>query len=459
LTTSAPNELYLVLESFKPALRSIDLRCIAVSPPSEEYWQNLVTSVFLSAKTVDEVKAEQKTIPKIRNNNSFALFCNAVPFNSHVLEKIAEGELRIPVAPFGRIRIQFRKSDLFGLKVRSSREWKDGYPWLLKAVDSGLDEERKELWSIVDKQTILPTQFGFDNILKMIEYYLRISYHMNERKDIEVVIWPPATIENLGFKNNNLEVTLEKTSKLKGLQLNLSAMRENATIWRDIREIEFEKTEFRNNPEVFDTKKLLPLDFLDAKLIHRDSGLTLDEKHKRVPIKNVAEPFLKTLDSFCSLDEFEKMLFEPEHEKKTQDVFEDAVAWLLSLAGFDVIRLRLGMKSFDKLIVGEGYEKGCADIIAYEENERILLIECDTGPVDEIKVQKLAETKRYFREKLKGYEKLPIVPILFSPRDFRKSSPSTDVMIAHRSVIERIFEAVVQGNQEKARSLLYYSGF
>ena len=201
---------------------------------------------------------------------------------------------------------------------------------------------------------------------------------------------------------------------------------------------------------------MLPFDWLQVELIHRDSGLTLDKDHRKVPLTNIAEPFLKTLDSFCSLHDFEKMLFEPEHEKKAQDVFEDAVAWLLSLAGFDVIRLRLGMKSFDKLIVGEGYQKGCADIIAYEENERILLIECTTGPADEIKVQKLAETKKYFREKLKGYEKLPIVPILFSPSDFRKSSPSIDVMIADQSVIKRILEAVVKGKREDARSILYY---
>jgi hypothetical protein len=60
---------------------------------------------------------------------------------------------------------------------------------------------------------------------------------------------------------------------------------------------------------------------------------------------------------------------------------------------------------------------------------------------------------------LKGYEKLPIVAILFSPRDIRKSSPSIDVMIADQSVVRRIFEAVVQGNREIARSILYYSGF
>lgn len=110
-------------------------------------------------------------------------------------------------------------------------------------------------------------------------------------------------------------------------------------------------------------------------------------------------------------------------------------------------------------IIESGYHIGSADIIAYEGNERILLIDCDIGSVDPKKVQKLAELKKHFREKLKDYEKLPIVPILFSPKDFRQTSSSIDVMIADESVIKRIFEAVVQGNRKRARSILYYSGF
>ena len=126
------------------------------------------------------------------------------------------------------------------------------------------------------------------------------------------------------------------------------------------------------------------------------------------------------------------------------------------MAGFDVIRLRIGKKKFEK--VGEGYEIGSADIIAYEENKRILLIDCTINTVDPKKVKKLAELKKHFREELIGYEKLPIVPVLFLSKDFRETSPSLDVMIAGQSVIKRIFEAVVKGNREKARSILYYSG-
>lgn len=46
----APDELFPVLEALKPVLKSIDIRTIAVAPPSEGSWQNLVSSVYLTEK-------------------------------------------------------------------------------------------------------------------------------------------------------------------------------------------------------------------------------------------------------------------------------------------------------------------------------------------------------------------------------------------------------------------------
>ena len=232
-----------------------------MAPPSEEYWRNLVTSIFISNKTLDEVKNEQKTIPKIRNNY-FSLFYDVVPFDYYALTKISEGQFRIPVTMVGGNRIQFRKSDIFKLKVNSTQEWIDSsYTWILKTASSGTEAERKELWDIVDEQSILAKQFEFDSIPKMIQDYLKIGYSPRERKDIEITIYPPATIDNLHFKKNNLEVTLNKKAKLSNLQLNLNAQRQNRIVWRKTHKIDFEKTEFKNNPEIIDIQKILPLDF------------------------------------------------------------------------------------------------------------------------------------------------------------------------------------------------------
>ena len=436
-----------------------------VGKPAED-WQNLITSIFLSEKTIDEVKNEQKAIAKI-HNNYFALFHDVLPFSYDIFEKMSEGIFKIQTE-FGRIPIQFGKVNILESKVVSSNEWVAGkYTLMLRTINSGLEEERRELWSIAGQQKILLTQLDFKTIPDLIKHYLKIRYTNNERKDIEIVISPPATIKNLKFKNNDLQVILKKTSKINDLQLNLSVDRNNITIRRDRIQIPFEKTEFTNSPEVFKNPKMLYSDFLKVKLIHVNSGLTLDTADIKVPLDKVGDPFVKIFDAFCSLDKLKKMLFEPENYGKDPDkIFENAITWLLSLSGYEAVRIGVilkkingGEERFDTLFAESNYHIGSADIIAYERNERILLIDCDIGIVDPKKVQKLAELKKYFRKKLKNYKKLPIVPILFSPRSVRSDSPSIDVFIADQAVIQNIFEAVVQGDQEQARSFLYYSGF
>jgi len=65
-----PDDLLPVLKAFSPALKSIDVRTVAVCPASEEHWQNLVTSIFLSDKTVEEIKLEHKKLSIVRNDEN-----------------------------------------------------------------------------------------------------------------------------------------------------------------------------------------------------------------------------------------------------------------------------------------------------------------------------------------------------------------------------------------------------
>ena len=420
---------------------------------SDMQWHNLITSIFLSNKTVDEIKAEQKQIPIIKNN-IFTIYHDALPFAYSNFDRFFDGEIRFPVISPIQYQIEGEKFNHTTLKVISTQEWIDGYlSYPLKSVHVGNEDDRKKLWEILQNQSTITKRFGFPNIQELITHYLKIQFDHGSKKDFEIVISPLVKIKNVQFSENQFIVNIQSSSELDGLQLNILLKRESQTMWRDTREIE--RT---NNSIVFSVASMLPFDALEVELIHRESCLTLDRAYETVPLENATEPLLRILDGFCSIDKFRKLLFEPETEKKPQDVFEDAVTWLLSLAGFETIRLRIGRKPFDKLLNNGVYHVGSADIIAYEENKRILLIDCDIGTVDPKKVQKLAELKKHFRERLKGYEKLPIVPILFTPKDFRGASPSLDVMIADQAIIKRIFKAVAQGNREHARSLLYYSG-
>lgn len=106
-------------------------------------------------------------------------------------------------------------------------------------------------------------------------------------------------------------------------------------------------------------------------------------------------------------------------------------------------------RTFDSLRLESGYDIGCADIIAYKENDCLLFVDCDIGALDDKKIQRLSETCKHFRKTLKTYGKFRFVPVLFTIKDCDAQSNS-GVRIADRKVIEKMFEELVKGNRDQA---------
>lgn len=117
---------------------------------------------------------------------------------------------------------------------------------------------------------------------------------------------------------------------------------------------------------------------------------------------------------------------------------------------------RNNLVSLDVLRNESGYPIGSADIIAYEDNERVLLVDCDIGPLDENKIQKLVETRNHFVA-LFDYGELKIVPVLFSPRNLGEAAQNKPVAIVDGFAIERMLEELAKGDRESARSKIYSS--
>lgn len=130
---------------------------------------------------------------------------------------------------------------------------------------------------------------------------------------------------------------------------------------------------------------------------------------------------------------------------------------LLSLCGFYTINLGSKIvlangkeKKFDVLKNSNSFPFGRSDIIAYEDNKRILLIDCDIGVPDNKKIDALLETSHYFiRENLiVGFE---FLPVLFSPKDCNLELKGKRLGIVDKPVIENILEDLAKGNRENAR--------
>lgn len=200
---------------------------------------------------------------------------------------------------------------------------------------------------------------------------------------------------------------------------------------------------------------------MNVELINRAAPLTVDKCTITAPLENTVEPFLNSLSAFCPFEDFKKMLFEPEHYgKQPPQIFELAVSWLFSLAGFQTIHLGAqiktskGKKSFDSLVAKEsGMPIGSADILAYEENERLLLIDCDIGGIDENKLGKLRDACKHLADANK-LGKFSFVPVVCTPKECELRSENS-VVIVDRLALEGIFEEIAKGNREAAKDKIF----
>jgi hypothetical protein len=468
------------LRAFQPFLKSIDMRTIAVSPSPSEEWENLVTSMVVSEKSVAEVKEEQSNLPKIRTNQ-IALFTYTGAFDFSIFEDFIKGSFGynrvltpLGSVAFGSLRVETRQFNPLDLKMVSQQRRIEGVlKWVLSAAGSNTSPEREQLWSIVQNQAMIAKLHGYSSMEELIKEILQIE-NISHNIDFRLSIFDLAKIRNVNFSDSSFEVEIEKVKGLKDLQLNVKVERTtDGGFQRTVLKKPFplDKCEEEPSGKLYRLKKtveqtLSPFDLVQLELIHRNSILTLDQTWMRAPIKNPVEPFYNVLTAFCSLDKFRNMLLKPEDFKNAPEkMFENAVAWLLSLAGFHTIYLGANSKAtkmqFDKLSKFDKYHIGSADIIAYEDNERLLLVDCDLGGLDEMKIQKLTELAKHFKG-LCEYEKLEFMPVLFTPKYFGEDMKKKPVAVVDGNIIEGILEDLAKGDRENARSrirCLFWSSY
>ena len=82
---SSHNELFSVLTAFSPALRSFDIKTVAVRSSNGEEWQNLITSIICRTEDKAEIEEEHKKLPIIRNDQ-FAIFLKASSFDYEIFD-------------------------------------------------------------------------------------------------------------------------------------------------------------------------------------------------------------------------------------------------------------------------------------------------------------------------------------------------------------------------------------
>lgn len=456
-----------VVEAFSSAFKSVDLRIVAVRP--EDQWINVITSMFLSSKSEGEVKSvQQQAKDKLPSTNKFRILLACYPFKSlpRLFTQFEKGEIQAY-----RIPIKFREIDLSALKVdqftfhgRAPDYLRQNEEWSL--VGSRADAAKDDaIWRIVDSQNGHARLQGYKDIYDLIKEMLRIrDFKRGTPRALSIGIPIPARIAGVSFVGSSIKIKTKKVFGLTDLQFNLSIERwyprpnRYECVWRTTGLVEkCKRPSTREFCHVTNSIKLSDLkshDTVEVELIHRlIPTLSLDDTRLTAPLQKPSEPFAKTLFSFCSSDVFRNRLLNPEQMKKPDKVFEDAVAWLLSLIGFSVAQLG----RFEILSVPDTrYQIGSIDMIAHRENECILLVDCDTSIPDEKKIRSMMSVEDHFGFIQDEHRRPDIVSVIFSPADC--TGISTDdqaIKIVDRQRIIRIFEEAMKGNLEKARSAAY----
>ena len=456
-----------VLEAFSSSLRSVDLRVVAVKP--ERRWTNVITSMFLSCKSREEIESEQKQVRDklLKDTNNFRILLDCFPFQMlpSVFEGFKSGEILIR-----RMRIEFKEIDPYGLGVtpylpnylREMEEW--------KLVGSQAEQRIDDiLWKIIERQNGQARLHGYTDIYQLISETLRMGdFHRGRNRGLVIGIPMPARIADVSLDGSSVKIKTKKDCSLKDLQLNLSLERVNPRNGR------YEPVEGGRRIELVRKSKRLPThkichvtnsiqltdlrpnDMIEVKLLHKKAP-TLDMGGTRlhVPLENPVEPFARVLNAFCSMEIFRERLLNPEKFKKTATEFEKAVSWLLSLIGFSILPLG---RRFEHLKIPEtGYKVGSVDIIAYRENECLLLVDCDTSIPDEKKIRYLKAVKDHFRFIQDEYKRLNTNSVIFTPRDcIGIPFDLQDVKIIDRYKMKMMFRQAMEGNSDQARSSLVY---
>lgn len=144
-------------------------------------------------------------------------------------------------------------------------------------------------------------------------------------------------------------------------------------------------------------------DLVDVKIFNKDIGVVIEHSpliRNVFPYKIFKNSFLQASTRFVNLEELQEYFIKPVSKvgsSKASNAFERAVTWLLSLLGFKVMEigdLGLGVIREDK------YERGEADILAQDmSNEKTYVISCSLKPPRPEKVDKIANTAGYLRER------------------------------------------------------------
>ena len=454
-----------VYNAFKDYYLSYDLRVLAYKHKLErDYeWRTIISSVFLSEKKVEDISSIQKSL-KLPTMNNIQLFCfsdKSVNFKNYFNHISRGGIYRfIDIITNEEVAITIGKFDLGAIQI--------GY--FPKYYELDLDHklfgtelsteiaERDECWALLKNIEDNVILIGYENLNEWIKSIFRIAEFQSGSKATIYIAFPvKANIRYIDIKNNIVAYNITAQKNISNLQINVY----NKFLYRGYsRSSEFrpkllkspkkDKEDFYLYTGTIEFSNIPPSNHIEIQLINRNvPKLLIDILRCDPPLDNTLEPLIKSFREFFSIKEFTDQLFNPEKMKKkniTHDsswYFEEAISWLLSMGGLSVIRL--GEK--EKISLISGVELS-ADILAYQENEFLFIIDCDIQHADPLKADKLLQITEIMKPMQNASGKPEIYPVLFTPKEPITAEIKKNIGIIDGPLIEELLKKAIEGDKK-----------
>lgn len=437
-------------------LKSIDVRSLAFNLKDE--WINIVTSIFFSSKPIEKVREEHSRL-KLPKMKSVKLFCFAQNIKSNIFSK---GHISVKHYPSflvdARIRTDclklFKSSIAFHSNhLRTYGDWK-----IFGVEENETVQGREKCWEHLSMNEGIVIPLGYNSIYEWINDSLKIINFSNSDK-IGLIVGIPihAKINSLKVKEDTVKVNVKSHKDVSNLFCNIIQQRFSngwITIHNSPVYLQKPKT-FSGNYVYYEEEvkfqKMKPHDTVVGSLRNSNfAKLEIDRNSARAPLEKPLEPLSYAFNYFYEMKEFKNQLFNPETFKKTTKrksnpalLFEEAVSWLLSLAGLSVIKL--GEQETINLPSGITYS---ADILAYKENEYLYVIDCDIQHISQNKVDNLLQIVALLEPIRDERGKPEIIPMIFTPKE-----PTTPLTIDNRvkiyngSRIKKLYEEILKGEE------------
>lgn len=203
---------------------------------------------------------------------------------------------------------------------------------------------------------------------------------------------------------------------------------------------------------------------VQLRVVHDSLGIVCTP---RLPVRNnvpaaYVNPIFEVFKRFCSLDEFKSLCTEPrtlardsaKDKDMPQRLFEQYMQWLLSCFGFAALQLgaKESLYQTDE-VRGAKMLRGSLDILAYNEQRRLLLIgSCKLNPPPDKDFNNLINIKAALTETLRREANVNVALAIFTAADHCLPHAGyrgeNFVAVFDKKKISSLIDALNEGKQE-----------